>query len=426
MDIKYKLEEKLKPLPSILYGIQWWLVTVPAIVVMGLVVAKLHFGAAIDAQAFYMQKLLLILGVTLLSQILFGHRLPLVVGPASVLLIGVLASVASGVSAIYTAIMIGGAFITIVALCGLLKYFQRIFTPRVITVILLLIPITLSPTIVKLVFSNSSTPIFNLIFVLATIAALAIGGELLKGMWKSTSLIWGIAIATLAYYLFFGYPVTPPISGASENSYLFIAPVFDFGVILSFIFCAFVLIINEVGSIQAVGHLLDAGNMEKRVRRGTGITGISNIISGSMGVMGAVDYSSSPGIISATRCASRFPFILTAILLVATAFIPGLVRRLLLIPDIVMGTVLLYVMTVQLSAGLQMIIRDNVVAAFNDGVSIGLAMMVAITISFMPVEMAKEVPAILRPVLSNGFVMGVLIMLVMEHLVFRRKTLSNN
>ncbi len=425
--MRYQLEEKLKSFPSFLYGLQWWLVTVPAIVVMGLVVAKLHFGADIAAQTFYMQKLLLILGVTLLCQVLLGHKLPLVVGPASVLLIGVLASVASGVSAIYTAIMVGGVFITIIALCGLLKFFQKIFTPRVIAAILLLIPITLSPTIIKLIFSNPSTPIFNLTFVLATIVALVICNQLLRGIWKSTTLVWGIVIASLLYYVFVGYPTAQPIANnSSENIYLFIKPELDLGVILSFLFCSFVLIINEVASIQAVGHMLGADNMQKRAKRGVAINGLSNIASGAMGVMGSVDYSSSPGIISATKCASRFPFIPTAILLIASAFVPGLVRGLLSIPNMVMGTILLYVMTTQFSAGIQMAVVDKVVSNFNDGISIGLSMMVAIAISFMPTEMAKEMPAMLRPILSNGFVMGVFMMLIMEHLVFRKNRLSNN
>ena len=424
--MRYQLEQRLKPFHSFLYGLQWWLVTVPSIIIMGLVVAKLHFGADLAAQTFYMQKLLFILGVTLLCQIILGHKLPLVVGPASVLLIGVLASVSSGVSAIYTAIMVGGVLVTAIALCGLLKYFQAIFTPRVIAVILLLIPITLSPTIIKLIFGNPSTPIFNLVFVLATIAALVAGNNFLKGVWKSTTLVWGIVIATLLYYTIYGFPSAQPAVSSGSNTYWFIKPDFDFGVIISFLFCALVLIINEVGSIQAVGHMLNVDGVEKRTKRGVAITGISNILSGSMGVMGGVDYSSSPGIISATRCASRFPFIPTSILLIISAFIPGLVRALLSIPDIVMGTILLYVMTTQFSAALQITVKDKIVADFNNGVSMGLAMMVAIAVSFMPAEMSKEMPAILRPILSNGFVMGVFMVLIMEHLVFRKADLSNN
>lgn len=419
--MKYQLEDRLKPLSSFLYGLQWWLVTIPAIVVMGLVVAKLHFGTDVAAQTFYLQKLLLILGLTLICQVLFGHKLPLVVGPASVLLIGVLASIASSVPAIYTAIMVGGVLIFIIALSGLLKYFQRIFTPRIIVAILLLIPFTLSPTILKLIFSNTAYPIFNLTFVLAMAMVLILGNKLLKGIWKSTTLIWGILIATLTYYLFFEYSPTPFHAATSENTYLFIRPEFDFGVILSFTFCAIVLIINEVGSIQAVGHMLNANNMQKRTRAGVALSGLSNMLSGAVGVMGSVDYSSSPGIISATRCASRFPFIPTALLLIACALIPGLVAGLLAIPNIVMGTVLLYVMTTQFSAGLQMAVKDKVISSFDDGVAMGLCLMVAIMVSFMPSEMVKEIPSILRPVLSNGFVMGVFTILITEHLIFRKK-----
>lgn len=136
--MKYNLEDKPKLAALILYGLQWWVVALPSIVILGLVVSKLHLGGDAGAQALYMQKLFFISGVTLLVQIRFGHKLPIVVGPASVLLIGVLASASGSVSAIYTAIAIGGLLITLIAASGLLRYAQKVFTPRVIIVTILL------------------------------------------------------------------------------------------------------------------------------------------------------------------------------------------------------------------------------------------------------------------------------------------------
>ena len=81
--MRYNLEDKPRLLPMILYGLQWWIVTVPALIVLGLVLAKLHFGADSIAQGLYMQKVFGILGFTLLIQISFGHKLPMVLGPKS-------------------------------------------------------------------------------------------------------------------------------------------------------------------------------------------------------------------------------------------------------------------------------------------------------------------------------------------------------
>jgi xanthine/uracil permease len=384
---------------------------------MGLVVAKLHFGEDVAAQVFYMQKLCCILGITLMAQIFFGHRLPLVVGPASVLLIGILASAASDISAIYTGILIGGVFITVIAVSGLLTHFRKIFTPRVISVIMLLIPVTLAPTILKLGFANDRNTAFNLAFILLIPLILVFVNKILKGAWKSTTLIWGILAGSLLVYWYDGLPDTGMISTNSSPDSLFIGFQFDWGVTLSFLFCSVALIINEVSSIQAVGQMLHAPDMKKRNKWGVAITGLSNILSGSMGVIGSIDYSSSVGIISSTRGASRFPFVPTAILLIICSFFPDLVKMLLSIPDLVMGTVMLYVMVSQFSAGMQMITTNHAVRHFEDGAIIGLPVMAALLISFIPGEVMMEIPALIRPICGNGFVMGVIIVLLMEHLL---------
>lgn len=42
LEMKYNLEDKPKLLPLLLYGLQWWVITIPSIIIMGLVITKLH------------------------------------------------------------------------------------------------------------------------------------------------------------------------------------------------------------------------------------------------------------------------------------------------------------------------------------------------------------------------------------------------
>lgn len=418
--MQYNLEDKPRLLPMILYGLQWWIVTVPALIVMGLVLAKLHFGADLLAQGYYMQKLFAILGLTLLAQIFFGHKLPLVVGPASVLLVGILASLSSGIPAIYTAIMIGGLVMAIMAAAGMLKILQRLFTTRIIVTIMFLIPITLTPTILNLSFKGASNPLFNLGFLLVITILLIVLNRMLNGIWKSTTLIWGILMSSFFLYQFNLNPVnvtTEPGEISNAGYGLFIIPEFEFGVIFSFLFCALAILIAEVGSIQAVGKMICADQMVTRTKRGVFFSGISSAVSGLTGVIGSTDFSLSPGIIAATRCASRYPFIVSGILLILCAFFPPLIQMLLLIPNIVMGVVLLYVMTTQFAAGFQMLVQQKAVIGFNDGVIIGMPLMVALLISFIPGDVIAQIPAMIRPLLGNSLVMGIVMVLLMEHLV---------
>ena len=101
----------------LMYGLQWWIVSIPCVVIIGIIVARLHYTDQVE-QIFYMQKLFGIMGLAMIVQMLWGHRLPLVIGPASVLLIGILSTVSIGVEGIYSSLMIGGGILTLLAFSG--------------------------------------------------------------------------------------------------------------------------------------------------------------------------------------------------------------------------------------------------------------------------------------------------------------------
>jgi xanthine/uracil permease len=59
--------------------------------------------------------------------------------------------------------------------------------------------------------------------------------------------------------------------------------------------------------MQAVNELLETKDPDKRISKGIFVTGLANVFSGLLGVIGPVNYSMSPGIIISSGCASRFP-----------------------------------------------------------------------------------------------------------------------
>lgn len=419
--MKYQLNDKPGLLPLLMYGLQWWIVSIPCVVIMGIIVAQLHSPAA-EEQIFYMQKLFALMGISLTAQLFWGHRLPVIIGPASVLLIGILSTISTGIEAVYTSILIGGLLLTILAFSGLLSRLQAIFTPRIIIVILCLIAFTLSPVILKLIFSDPQHILLQLFFAPALAFLMIIVNRFLRGIWKSTVVLCAIITGSLVYYSLIGFPVLAPLTSSDNQPLtLFISLKFETGTILAFIFCFIALLINELGSIQAVGQMLHADRMEKRTTRGVGIAGLSNVLSGAIGVIGPVDYSMSPGIIAATGCASRYTLVPAGIGLILCAFFPEFIQILNHIPSVVMGAVLLYLMASQLSAGFQLINRNRCVSDFNSGMIIGFPLMIALILSFAPAEALEHLPAFIRPILGNGFVMGVMAVLILEHVVFRKK-----
>ena len=235
--MKYELNDKPGMLPMLMYGLQWWIVSLPCVVIMGIIVSQLHYTDVME-QTFYLQKLFGIMGIAMIVQVLWGHRLPLIIGPASVLLIGILSTVSSGIPAVYTGIMVGGLVLTVLAYSGLLGKLQFVFTPRIVTVILILIAFTLTPVILKLVLGDAVHALFNLFLTLVMVLALVIGNKLLRGIWKSTTVLWGIVGGVLVYYGVFGFPMLPSTEAGiiPEQATVFNFPLdFEAGTILAFL-----------------------------------------------------------------------------------------------------------------------------------------------------------------------------------------------
>ncbi|NMB33413.1 MAG: purine/pyrimidine permease [Clostridium sp.] len=423
IDFKYSLNEVPSPKDLILLGLQWLVITIPIVIIIGGVVAGIHFDT-FSEQVIYLQKLFFVTAVTVLMQVYWGHGLPLIVGPATVLLVGITSSQAGSIDSVYFSIMVCGLVLAVLSITGLFDYLKKLFTPRVVAGTLILIAFTLTPMITDLVTTTmgKGTGFLNLIFSLAIIFAMFAANRFLSGIWKSTLNIWAILLGTLIYNFLFSVD----ISGRGNYGFapaLFsgftLKPTFETGTIISFLICFLALAVNDLGSIQSVNQLIDPGKGKKRVTRGITVTGLGNILSGFFGVIGPVNFSLSPGVIVSTRCASRYTLVPMGLGLLAISFFPGIIAFMGAIPPAVIGAILIYIMCSQIAAGLTIALNSSEEFAFEHGLVIGLSLMLSIIVSFLPQDTLNTFPLILRPILGNGFVVGVISLLVMERLIGR-------
>ena len=144
MQFDYDLDQRPPMWELLLFGLQWAAITIPLIIVLGRVAAAIHHSEP-SSQLVYLQKLFFITAATLLIQVLCGHRLPLITGPATILLIGVTAGRGSSTEAIYLSVALGGLLLALLAATGILGPLQRLFTSRVVAAVLLLLAFTLAP-----------------------------------------------------------------------------------------------------------------------------------------------------------------------------------------------------------------------------------------------------------------------------------------
>lgn len=416
MKLKYNVEDRLPASQLILYSVQWFVLAV-AVVVTSVFVAE---GTPAD-KLFYAQKMFAVMGIAGLVQIIWGHRLPLVVGPAAVLLVGVLSAKGAESNAIYSSIAIGGVLISLMTIGGMMRYVQRLFTPRIIVVILMLIAFTLTPTIAnKLVFAPHATHdqnIFGLIFAIVGVVGMVVLNRKLRGVAKSLVIPIALVVGSVAYYAMFALP-EKTASAASMESLVISDVTIDWSLIIAFVICYVALLINDIGSIESLGAMLGSDNMDKRMKRGVRVTGAMNIVAGAMGVLGPVNYSMSPGVIASTGCAARRALIPATVMLALCALSPDLVWVLTSIPNPVIGVILLFLMGTQLAASFEMLQSSKSAETFADALTLGLPLMVAMLFQMMPAGIA---PAVMQPLLGNGFAMGVVTVIIMEHVINRAK-----
>jgi xanthine/uracil permease len=349
--------------------------------------------------------------------------MPVILGPATVLLIGVLGSLGHSADVIYSSIMVGGAVLAILAATGVFSYLRPLFTPRVVAVILLLVAFTMTPTIMGLITAREGgvSPLVNLLFSMALILAVLAAHRRLTGVWKSSLIIWALIGGSIFYFLVNPHWAAKP-NGAVVASYFTGLSHFslDAGVVIAFLLCFLALSINDLGSIQSVGGLLKPDDMPRRITRGITVTGLGNVLSGYLGVIGPVNFSFSPGVIVSTGCASRFVLAPLACGLLVLSFSPLALGILSNVPRAVTGCMLLYIMCTQMATGLTMAFDALGEDRFDNAIVIGLPLLLGVMVAFLPTSVVNTIPAVVRPILGNGFIMGVLVCFILEHLVFRK------
>ncbi|MGI6512921.1 MAG: purine/pyrimidine permease [Syntrophomonadaceae bacterium] len=429
MRFNYGLDEMPPWGPWLVFGLQWFILAVPPLIILGKVVAGLQF-ADVEGQVLYLQRLSLVTGLTLIAQILWGHRLPLILGPSSVLLVGMIASQTRVIDAIYSSILLGGVFTVLLAVTGLFGKLVRFFTPRVIAVILLLVAVMLTPTILNLIISEGTeiSVLANLVFALVMLAVTFLAHRFLSGFWKSSLMLWSLIAGWLTFTALFGFQnealtaidwgVVYP--GSPELHF-----TFDSAVFTAFLICFLALSLNDLGSMQAVGEIVKPPGMKRRITRGLSVTGFGNIVSGLMGVIGPVNFSGSPGVIVSSNCASRFTLIPAALGLIAAAFIPAFMGIIAMIPSVVVAVILIYIMSMQLATGLLVAVESMQKPNLENLLVIGLPLMLGTVIAFLPAEVVSTFPAAMRPLLGNGFIIGLAAALFMEHVVLPRGDYRN-
>lgn len=408
-NLKYGLDEIPKFAELLSLSFYWLVVITPILIIGGRIVSDFHFSDAFE-KTIYVQKVFFVSGLTILFQILFGHRLPLISGPSAILIAGIYAI--NDYFASYTSMAICGLFVFFLATKGKVYSLQKLFTQKIVALVFLFIIITLLPLVLDLITSEGDLT-FNVAFSIIFVSSLLILTKLLRGFWASNLLLVALFSGTVIYLLIFprSFEIIEPYFAGFQFHFSF-----RFEVFISFLFFYLALIVNDVSSIYSVAKMVEAEKIDERISRGVSITGLSNFLSGILSVVGTVNYAMSPGIIASTRSASRFALLPVAFMLILFSFFPILIHCFAMIPKTVIASVFIYVLCHQCIFAL----KSLKIEGFGSFLTILISILVCFSITFAPKWVFENIPDVLEPVVGNGFIAGLLVAIIFEQ-VLRKK-----
>lgn len=414
---------------QILASFQWTVFILAGTIVAPVSVAY-AFGFTHIETTTLLQRTFFVMGLTSILQGVFGHRLPLMEGPAGLwwgvflTFAGIASSAHAGASSILGSLELGmiisGVFFIVLSLFKLLDVVKKLFTPTITGIYLILLVIQLSGPFIKGMFDIQSAgskinwAVTTGAFVTLILAVIMSRSKVkfFKNYSVLISLIVGWAI-----FLIFGLSHFSDIStGGLFRLPKLLAwgkPTFNIGVVLTSILTAMLLLTNLIASAEAVERVVEPKEPLRLNRTGF-IMGINQALSGLFPTVGGVPISGSAGFILTTGIKERRPFLIGSFIILLISFFPSVMAVFASLPAPVGYATLFVSMASILGIGLQSfraILGDE-----RKVFIIGIALMVGAGMLLLPQTALKGLPSVVNALLNNGLVIGVLVGIIIEQI----------
>ena len=425
----YGLNEKPPLARSLVYGLQWLIVFLPVITVLSVLMTGV-MGMTPAEETGYFQTVLLVVGATMIIQTLWGHSLPLLDGPAMALVITAAAMAGSGRGAVSGGMILGGAIMLITGALGWTRRLIPLFTDQVVGVILLLIGLTILPFVLPMMLGVDPAHPIGQPYILSLSLGLAVVMGLLyhylSGLARTLSVFVGVALGT-ALFALLGLIDTAAVGQAPwlapPSPIPAVRPELNLAAALSFVLAYLAVLVNAAGSMFSLETIVQAHDMEPRLKRGVAFTGLAGMAAGLAGIVGTVPYTISPGIIAVTRVGSRYTVTVCGFMMVALSFMGKAAALLSAVPEAVVAAALFSTMAAGVGVALNLIVRSGSLDA-RGFLVVGLPILLGVGASLLPKAFLALLPAMIRPIAANGLIVGVVAVLLTEHVLFRRRNSS--
>lgn len=423
----YELDDRPTWPRLALYGLQWTLLTLP-IVIMATNLTAFFLGYEGPAKAALGQRFCLLIGLVMMIQGRWGHRLPLIDGPAGGLLLCLITLAPFGEGAVRAAMLVGGLCLAGLAHFGVLPRLMKLFTANVVGCIVLLIALTLIPFLLpQLIGRDAIHPQGRPLVAglsLGVILAIPVLGHWLTGFIRTMSVLLALAGGT-AVFAWAGQVDISAVSGAPwlawPTPWPMVVPDFSIPALVSGSLAYLIILLNMIGSLAAIQAIVGGGETEARTRRSAAVTGWSGVAASLFGVYGTVAYAYSPGIVLATGVGSRFATVAAGAMIFGLGFMQKITALLASVPVAVVAASMVAAMSSQIGAGLSILSRDRRELTGRDYFVIGLPLLLGTLCSIMGQGFRELLPLWLGPIMENGLVVGMVSLMLLEHLLLRQR-----
>jgi len=439
-NLAYALEDRLSWKISFLSALQWMIFIISGNFAVPLIIGHV-FGLLPSEIGTLTQRTIFLTGVASLLQVLFGHRLPLIEGVAGmwwgVFVILGSTAVALGrnprfiLNELELGLIIAGAVLIFLGLTGAIDWLQKLFTPLITGTYLLLLSLQLSGPFLSgmLGLENNGGRIdwriacLSLVLV-ALVLLLSFRG---RGWWRSLTALIGIIIGWSTFVLLGlgGKPV------GMKDTFIFFSfprffswglPTWDSGIVFTSILTALILLSNLVASINAMEGALGKSFSGQTYKKGSIFNGLANILAGLWSGIGMIPLSISAGFIGITGMAARTPFILACLMIMLVGLLPPVGNFFAGLPLSVAYAVTFISFTQMIGFGMKSL--ASVELDQRSLTVFGLSLMTGVGFMFLPPKVFTQMPSILQYILSNGLLLGVILSLILEHIIFPKNKVS--
>lgn len=413
-------------------GLQWFFFIFANIVVIPITIGE-AFGLQQAEIVPLLRMSFIVTGLACLAQAFFGHGRPILEGQSGlwwgIYLTLVTTTAAQGMpievlgGSLALGIVIAGVMTILIGVTGLGPKIAKYFTPGVMGVFMFLLGLTLIQIFLKgmlgIPFGGAAEgatinlPVAGLaIFIVFLVIIISIKSP---AKVRSYALLIGIIVGWILYTVIFGAESGFTEEAAEVRLFPLGTFAWDTGVVLTAVMAGLLNTSNTFGALKGTDELFGRATTNKDYKTTFSFTGLATIAAGVFGLVAYAPYVSSIGFLRQTAILDRLPFIIGSFMFLMMGVIEPAGTFFSTLP-LSIGSAVLFVAYLQLfnsSMGFFKGISLNTLNVYRAAIPL----FVGTVIMTLPATYFESIPSFIRPFMSNGLLVGIILALILENML---------